>query len=129
MVYGVLWFLSGKNKINMIFIKKHISTNRHLIMNIQNLINKVIKGNLKSSKLTEEEEILNTPGLLSNEYQKKLALIIKNFEDIDKLDLKFVEHQKLGSKTSEDLFTSYRLDFHSKEALIRFKKKYKDYIL
>jgi len=98
-------------------------------MNIKNLINKIIKGNFKSSKLIEEEEILNIPGLLSNEYQKKLALIIKNFEDIDKLDLKFVEHQKLGSKTSEDLLTSYRLDFHSKEALIRFKKKYKDHIL
>ena len=113
----------------MIFKKKHLSTNRHLIMNIKNLFNKVIKGNLKSSKSTEEEEILNTPGLLSNEYQKKLALIIKNFEDIDQLDLKFVEHQKLGSKTSEDLFTSYRLDFHSKESLMRFKKKYKDHIL
>ena len=113
----------------MIFLKKHLSTNRYLIMNIKNLFNKVFKDNFKFSKLTEEEEILNIPGLLSNEYQKKLALIIKNFEDIDKLDLKFVEHQKLGSKTSEDLFTSYRLDFHSKEALIRFKKKYKDYIL
>jgi len=98
-------------------------------MNIKNLFNKVFKDNFKSSKLIEEEEILNIPGLLSNEYQKKLALIIKNFEDIDKLDLKFVEHQKLGSKTSEDLLTSYRLDFHSKEALIRFKKKYKDHIL
>ena len=98
-------------------------------MNIQNLINKIIKGNLKSSKLNEEEGVLNTPGLLSNEYQKKLALIIKNFEDIEKQDLKFVEHQKLGGKISDDLFTSYRLDFHSREALIRFKKKYKDYIL
>jgi len=98
-------------------------------MNIKNLFNKVFKDNFKSSKLIEEEEILNIPGLLSNEYQKKLALIIKNFEDIDKLDLKFVEHQKLGSKTSEDLLTSYRLDFHSKEALILFKKKYKDHIL
>jgi len=113
----------------MIFLKKHLSTRSYLIMNIKNLIIRVFKGNLKSSNLTEEEEILNTPGLLSNEYQKKLALIIKNFEDIDKVDLKFVEHQKLGSKTSEDLFTSYRLDFHSREALIRFKKKYKDYIL
>jgi len=113
----------------MIFLKKHLSTRSYLIMNIKNLIISVFKGNLKSSNLTEEEEILNTPGLLSNEYQKKLALIIKNFEDIDKVDLKFVEHQKLGSKTSEDLFTSYRLDFHSREALIRFKKKYKDYIL
>ena len=113
----------------MIFLKKHLSTRSYLIMNIKNLIISVFKGNLKSSNLTEEEEILNTPGLLSNEYQKKLALIIKNFEDIDKVDLKFVEHQKLGSKTSEDLFTSYRLDFHSREALIRFKKKYKDQIL
>jgi len=98
-------------------------------MNIKNLFNKVFKDNFKSSKLIEEEEILNIPGLLSNEYQKKLALIIKNFEDIDKVDLKFVEHQKIGSKTSEDLLTSYRLDFHSREALIRFKKKYKDHIL
>jgi len=113
----------------MIFLKKHLSTRSYLIMNIKNLIIRVFKGNLKSSNLTEEEEILNTPSLLSNEYQKKLALIIKNFEDIDKVDLKFVEHQKLGSKTSEDLFTSYRLDFHSREALIRFKKKYRDYIL
>jgi len=113
----------------MIFLKKHLSTRSYLIMNIKNLIIRVFKGNLKSSNLTEEEEILNTPGLLSNEYQKKLALIIKNFEDIDKVDLKFVEHQKVGSKTSEDLFTSYRLDFHSREALIRFKKKYKDQIL
>ena len=113
----------------MISLKKHLSTRSYLIMNIKNLIIRVFKGNLKSSKLNEEEDVLNTPGLLSNEYQKKLALIIKNFEDIDKLDLKFVEHQKLGSKTSEDLFTSYRLDFHSREALIRFKKKYRDYIL
>jgi len=113
----------------MIFLKKHLSTRSYLIMNIKNLIISVFKGNLKSSNLTEEEEILNTPGLLSNEYQKKLALIIKNLKNIEKKDLKFVEHQKLGSKTSEDLFTSYRLDFHSKEALIRFKKKYKNYIL
>jgi len=98
-------------------------------MKIKNLFNNIIQPNFKSSKLNEEEDVLNTPGLLSNEYQKKLALIIKNFEDIEKQDLKFVEHQKLGSKTSEDLFTSYRLDFHSREALIRFKKKYRDYIL
>ena len=99
------------------------------MMNIKNLFYKLIKGNFKSSKLTEEEDVLNTPGLLSNEYQKKLALIIKNFEDIEKLDSKFVEHQKHDGKTSDDLFTSYRLDFHSKESLIRFKKKYKDHIL
>ena len=99
------------------------------MMNIKNLFYKLIKGNFKSSKLNEEEDVLNTPGLLSNEYQKKLALIIKNFEDIEKQDLKFVEHQKLGGKTSDDLFTSHRLDFDSREALIRFKKKYKDQIL
>ena len=98
-------------------------------MKIKNLFNKIIQPNFKSSKLNEEEDLLNTPGLLSNQYQKKLALIIKNFEDIDKLDLKFVEYQKLGGKISNDLFTSYRLDFHSREALIRFKKKYKDQIL
>ena len=99
-------------------------------MNIKNLFNKIIQPNFKSFKLNEEEEdVMNTPGLLSNEYQKKLALIIKNFEDIEKQDLKFVEHQKLGGKISDDLFTSYRLDFHSREALIRFKKKYKDHIL
>jgi len=113
----------------MFFIEKYLKRARQLKMKIKDLFNKIIKPNFKSSNLNEEEEILNTPGLLSNEYQKKLALIIKNFEDIDKVDLKFVEHQKLGSKTSEDLFTSYRLDFHSREALISFKKKYRDYIL
>ena len=44
-------------------------------MNIKNLFNKIIQPNFKSSKLNEEEDVMNTPGLLSNEYQKKLALI------------------------------------------------------
>ena len=58
-------------------------------MNIKNLIIRVFKGNLKSSKLNEEEDVLNTPGLLSNEYQKKLALIISKNRT-----------QTMGKKTS-----------------------------
>ena len=59
----------------------------------------------------------------SDKLQKKLALLIKNIEAVDITDLKKVEHKKIKNELGEDLFTSYRLDFHSRDDLEDFKKK------
>ena len=65
----------------------------------------------------------------SHEYEKKNALIIKDTETVKHNDLKYVVSTKLDTSNNNDLFSTYRLDFHSREALELFKKKYKSLIL
>ena len=73
---------------------------------------------------------IETPtDLISNEYEKKLALIIKDIHEVDSVDLKNIEYTKFNSHKSNDLFTSYRLNFHLRDDLDVFKKKYKSLIL
>ena len=61
--------------------------------------------------------------------EKKLALLIKNIDVVDQVDLKKVEYKKMNEEISNDLFTSYRLDFHTRDELSHFKKKYSALLL
>lgn len=80
------------------------------------------------NKNNKEENIKNQD-LQSDELEKKLALLIKNIHVVDQVDLKKVEYKKMNEEISNDLFTSYRLDFHTRDELSHFKKKYSDLLL
>jgi len=67
--------------------------------------------------------------LQSDKLQKKLALLIKDIDAVDKKDLKHVEYKKMDKGTKNDLFSSYRLDFHTRDDLNYFKKKYQSLLL
>ena len=86
-----------------------------------NLIN-VIKTKLLKDN-NKEENIVNEL-LKSDELQLKLALLIKDIDSVDRADLKKVEYKELNLETKNDLFSSYRLDFHTRDELNRFKTKY-----
>ena len=91
-----------------------------------NLIN-VIKTKLVKDN-NEEENIVNQH-LQSDELQIKLALLIKDIDAVDQADLKQVEYKRINQETKNDLFSSYRLDFHTRDELKRFKKKYESLLL
>lgn len=80
------------------------------------------------NKNNKEENIKNQD-LQSDELEKKLALLIKNIHVVDQVDLKKVEYKKMNEEISNDLFTSYRLDFHTRDELSHFKKKYSALLL
>ena len=86
--------------------------------NLKKIINKENKS-----------EIIIPKEFRSHEYEKKLALIIKNTETVDYDDLKNVECTKLDTRENSDLFSAYRLDFHSRDELKSFKIKYKSLLL
>jgi len=67
--------------------------------------------------------------LQSDELQKKLALLITDIEAIEQTDLKNLEYNKMDRGTKHDLSFFYRLDFHTRDELNRFKKKYKSLLL
>ena len=67
--------------------------------------------------------------LRSHEYEKKLALIINQIEEVTEKDLKYVNITKLDKIEKGDLLSAYRLDFHARDKLKLFKKKYKTLIL
>ena len=67
--------------------------------------------------------------LQSDKLQKKLALLIKDIEVVDQKDLKHVQYKKMDRGTKHDLLVFYRLDFHSRDELDSFKKKYRSLIL
>ena len=91
-----------------------------------NLIN-VIKTKLVKDN-NEEENIVNQH-LQSDELQIKLALLIKDIDAVDQADLKQVEYKRINQETKNDLFSSYRLDFHTRNELNLFKKKYNSLLL
>ena len=91
-----------------------------------NLIN-VIKTKLVKDN-NREANIVNQH-LQSDELQIKLALLIKDIDAVDQADLKQVEYKKMNQETKNDLFSSYRLDFHTRDELNRFKTKYKSLLL
>ena len=76
----------------------------------------------------DEQSIMNQD-LQSTELEKKLALLIKGIDAVDKKDLKHVEYKKMDKGTKNDLFSSYRLDFHTRDDLNYFKKKYQSLLL
>ena len=93
---------------------------------LHNLIN-VIKTKLVKDN-NEEENIVNQH-LQSDELQIKLALLIKDIDAVDQADLKQVEYKRMSKETKNDLFSSYRLDFHTRDELNHFKKKYRSLLL
>ena len=96
-------------------------------MKLISFIKKYIKNIFKSEKKIDENMIPQE--FRSNDYERKLALIVKNTEEVDYSDLKYVEITKLDTRIKNDLFSAYRLDFHTRDKLILFKKKYKSLIL
>ena len=84
---------------------------------------------IKLFKNKEEEQNIVYQHLQSNKLEKKLALLIKDFESVDQADLKDVEYKKMNTNTESDLFFTYRLDFHTRDKLYYFKKKYRSILL
>ena len=77
----------------------------------------------------ENREKVITKEFRSHEFEKKLALIVNQIEEITREDLKYVNITKLDTSEKGDLFNAYRLDFHTRDKLKLFKKKYKTLIL
>ena len=96
-------------------------------MKFRGFIKKYITNIVKSEKKNDEDVIPQE--FRSHDYERKLALIVKNTGEVDYSDLKYVEITKLDTKDKNDLFSAYRLDFHTRDKLILFKKKYKSLIL
>ena len=96
-------------------------------MKLISFIKKYITNIFKSEKKIDENKI--SQEFRSHDYERKLALIVKNTEEVDYTDLKYVEITKLDTRDKNDLFSAFRLDFHSRDKLILFKKKYKSIIL
>ena len=89
---------------------------------------KKYKTNIVKSKKKNDEDVIPQE-FRSHDYEKKLALIVTNTEEVDYSDLKYVEITKLDTRDKNDLFSAYRLDFNTRDKLILFKKKYKSLIL
>ena len=92
-----------------------------MLQNISNLFN------ANNKHKTEEHTIPDN--LRSKELEWKLALLVRNIDNVEDLDLQFVKMTKINMGTKQDLYTSYRLDFDVREKLNQFKKKYKDILL
>ena len=89
-------------------------------MKLISFIKKYITNIFKSEKKIDENKI--SQEFRSHDYERKLALIVKNTEEVDYTDLKYVEITKLDTRDKNDLFSAYRLDFHIRDKLILFKK-------
>ena len=96
-------------------------------MKLISFIKKYITNIFKSEKKIDDNKIPQE--FRSHDYERKLALIVKNTEEVDYTDLKYVEITKLDTRDKNDLFSAFRLDFHTRDKLILFKKKYKSLIL
>ena len=90
-------------------------------------IKKIIINIFKSEKKSDVNMIPQE--FRSHDYERKLALIVKSTEEVDYSDLKYVEITKLDTRKKNDLFSAYRLDFHTRDKLNLFKKKYQTIIL
>ena len=93
---------------------------------LHNLIS-VFKTRLFKNK-NDNQNIIHQH-LQSDKLEKKLALLIKDIDSVDQTDLMQVEYKKIDRGTKNDLFSSYRLDFHTRDELNRFKKKYRSLLL
>ena len=83
--------------------------------------------NLNNKYKTEEHTIPDN--LRSRELEWKLALLVRNVDKVEDMDIQFVKITKINLGTKQDFYTSYRLDFDVRERLNQFKKKYKDILL
>ena len=93
---------------------------------LKEFVNKYKKKFINPEK---DKEIIIPKEFRSHEYEKKLALIIKNTETVDYNDLRNIECTKLDTRENSDLFSAYRLDFHTRDELKSFKIKYKPLLL
>ena len=102
---------------------KKLNLNSLIVMlqNISNLFN------VNNKYKTEEHTIPDN--LRSKELEWKLALLVRNVDNVEDMDLQFVKITKINMGTKQDFYTSYRLDFDIREKLNQFKKKYKDILL
>ena len=80
-------------------------------------------------KSPKDKEAIIPQEYKSHDYERKLALIVKNTDIVDYQDLKYVIRTKLNSREKNDLLSAYRLDFHTRDHLKKFKKKYKSLLL
>ena len=92
-----------------------------ILDNLSNLLSQSSKKSVVEDSIPEN--------LRSKELEWKLALLVRNMDDVEDIDLKFVSVSKIDMGTKKDLFTSYRLDFNGRERLNQFKKKYKNILL
>ena len=92
-----------------------------ILDNLSNLLGQSSKKSVREDAIPEN--------LRSKELEWKLALLVRNVDDVEDIDLKFVKITKIDVGTKKDLFTSYRLDFNGREKLNIFKKKYKNILL
>ena len=88
-----------------------------------------ISNLFSQNKNNSDKEDTIPENLRSKELEWKLALLVRNMDDVEDIDLKFVNVSKIDMGTKKDLFTSYRLDFNGRERLNQFKKKYKNILL
>ena len=98
-----------------------------IIMKLKNIFESFFSSPSNKQEI-KKESIIKEEVLKSDELQKKLALLVSNISAIDQIDLKNIEYKKMDKSSEKDLFTSFRLDFHTKQELEEFKEKY-HYIL
>ena len=83
---------------------------------------RLVKNNNDEKKLAHQD-------LQSDELEKKLVLLIKDIDPVDQADLKHVEYKRMDREIKNDLLSFYRLDFHTRDELNHFKRKYKSLLL
>ena len=83
---------------------------------------RLVKNNNDKANIVHQD-------LQSDELEKKLALLIKDIEAVDQTDLKLVEYKRMDQGTKNNLLSSYRLDFHTRDELKYFKTKYQSLLL
>ncbi len=88
-----------------------------------------ISNLFSQNKSNSDKEDTIPENLRSKELEWKLALLVRNIDDVEDIDLKFVSVSKKDIGIKKDLFTSYRLDFNGRERLNQFKRKYKKILL
>ena len=96
-------------------------------MKFRGFIKKYITNIIKSEKKNDENVIPQE--FKSHDYERKLALIVNQIEEVTAKDLKYVNITKLDTSEKGDLSSAFRLDFHERDKLKLFKKKYKTLIL
>ena len=96
---------------------------KKLIIKIKKFLSQLFRNKGK------DVEIIIPQEFRSHKFENKLALIIKDTESVENNNLKYVVSTKLDTSKNNDLFSAYRLDFHTRAALDLFKKKYKSLIL
>ena len=72
----------------------------------------ILNNQSKFLNQNNNEEHTIPDNLRSKELEWKLALLVRNVDDVEDIDLKFVKITKIDFGTKKDLFTSYRLDFN-----------------